>query len=266
MKELALALKMEIKLSFVKMVRYPLQTLTSVLVLYLIFIGMLYGSRFLAGAGAGSPLDRSRGAIDAITAYLLWFLSLFAIDSMGQNIAEEAQSGTLEQLYLSRWSFSLMLFLRFAAALVSSLVLLLPLLGLMIISTGTSIGIELGKTFPVIVLTAIGLCGMGYLLGSLTLVFKRIGNAIALVQFGLLFLCLPPMEQLPWPLRYIALTLPLTQGVKLLRSIMLRSGAQVVLTGIYFLVLTSMIYLIVGLAVFRWAEAIARDKGLLGHY
>lgn len=266
MKRLALALKMEIKLSFVKMVRYPMQTLTSVLVLYLIFIGMFYGSRFLAGVGAVFPADSSRTASDAIAVYLLWFLSLFAIDSMSQNIAEEAQTGTLEQLYLSRWSFSLMLFLRFAAALLSSLVMLVPVLVLMVISMGTSIGLQVGKALPVILLTVVGLGGMGYLLGAVTLIFKRIGNAMTLVQFGLLFLCLPPVEQLPWFLRYVALALPLTQGVKLLRSMMLISSAHVVLTGVYVLALTSVIYFIVGLIVFHWAEATARDKGLLGHY
>lgn len=266
MKPLAQALRMEIKLGFVKMARYPLQTLTSLLVLYVLFIGMFYGSRFLAGVGTVRSADLSRSATEAIAGYLLWFLSLFAIDSMSQNIAEEAQTGTLEQLYLSRWDFSLVLFMRFVAAFLASLAMLVPLLFLLVLSTGASVALQLGKTLPVIALTTIGLCGMGYMLGALTLIFKRIGNAMTLVQFVLLFLCLPPVEQLPGPLRYFALTLPLTQGIRLLRSIMLGPASRVRLSDVYFLVLTALVYLVIGLLVFRWAQATARDRGLLGHY
>ncbi|MFZ0774538.1 MAG: ABC transporter permease [Candidatus Sulfotelmatobacter sp.] len=266
MRQLMRALRIEIRLGFVKMVRYPLQTLTSMLVLYLLFIGMFYGSKFLAGTGIGAPVDHSRNAVDAIAAYLLWFLSLFAIDSMSQSISEEAQTGTLEQLYLSRWNLPLMLFMRFVATLLVSVAMLLPLLGLMTISTGVSMGLRLAESLPLILLTSVGLCGMGYMLGAVTLIFKRIGNAMTLVQFGLLFLCLPPVEQLPRLLRYFALALPLTQGVKLLRSAMSGAGVRSVLAGVGFLAVTSLTYVIAGLAVFHWSEDTARARGLLGHY
>jgi ABC-2 type transport system permease protein len=257
---------MEIKLAFVRMARYPLQTLTSLLIVYILFIGMFYGSRLLAGVGHEDAADFSRSASQAIMGYLLWFLSLFAIDSMSQNIAEEAQTGTLEQLYLSRWDFSLVLFLRFIAAFLASLAMLVPLFFLLIMSTGVSFAWQLGKVLPIIAVTAIGLCGMGYLLGALTLIFKRIGNAMTLVQFVLLFLCMPPVEQLPAPLRYFALTLPLTQGIKLLRAVVLTSGSHIRLSDVSALVFTALVYLSIGLIVFRWAEATAKDRALLGHY
>jgi ABC-2 type transport system permease protein len=265
-KPLAQALRMEIRLAFVKMVRYPLQTLTSLLVVYILFIGMFYGSRFLAGVGKESYAGFSHSATQAITGYVLWFLSLFAIDSMSQNIAEEAQTGTIEQLYLSRWDFSLMLFLRFTAAFLASLAMLVPLFFLLVLTTGVSFAWQLGTAIPVIAVTAIGLCGMGYLLGALTLIFKRIGNAMTLVQFVLLFLCLPPVEQLPAPLRYFALSLPLTQGIQLLRSTAPDSSSQIHLSNVLTLVMTALVYLGIGLTVFRWAEATAKERGLLGHY
>jgi ABC-2 type transport system permease protein len=263
---LAQAFRMEVKLGLVRMVRYPLQTITSLLILYLLFIGMFYGSRLLAGVTNEPSADFSRSAIEAIAGYLLWFLSLSAIDSMSQNISEEAQTGTLEQLYLSRWSFSCILFMRFASAVFLSLAMLAPLLFFMVLSTGVPVALQLGKTLPVTVVTAIGLCGMGYLFGALTLIFKRVGNAMTLVQFALLFLCMPRVDRLPAPLHYFALTLPLTQGINLLRSIMLEEGTALSLTSICSLVATAVAYLAIGLIVFRRAEAIARERALLGQY
>lgn len=266
MTQLALALKAEIKVGFIKAARYPIQTLTSVIILYLLFVGVFYGSRSIAGVVNTPSADFARSATEAIAGYVLWFFALISIDSMSQNISEEAQTGTLEQFYLSRWSFPLMLFLRFLSSILVSLVILIPLLLLLSLSTGVVLEPRLGDTLPVILLTILGLCGFGYLLGAVTLLFKRIGNAMTLVQFGLLFLCLPPVEQLPGPLRLIALSLPLNQGVKLLRRVMVAPGSEISAGDFLPLILNSAAYLLVGIAVFRWAERLARDRGLFGHY
>ncbi len=266
MLQLAYAFKTEVKLSCLKMIRYPVQTVTSILVLYLVFIGTVYGSRFLVGADVISHSDKTKGAIDAITGYLLWFVSLFAVDSMSQNIAEEAQTGTLEQLYLSRWPLSVMLFLRFVAALMSSVVLLIPVVSLMMFSTGAFIGMQLLSAVPVILLACVGLCGMGYVLGALTLLFKKIGNTITLVQFGFLFLCLPPLRSLPSPLRWVAVTLPLTQGVDLVRALVTGASGATVAHGLLLLAFTSTGWILAGLAVFQSVETIAKNRALLGHY
>ena len=144
--------------------------------------------------------------------------------------------------------------------------MLIPLLLLLSLSTGVALELRFVDTLPVVGLTILGLCGFGYLLGAVTLLFKRIGNAMTLVQFGLLFLCLPPVEQFSGPLKLIALTLPLTQGVKLLRRV-LAPGSEIIGAGDFLLlILNSAAYLLVGIAVFRWAERLARDRGLLGQY
>lgn len=266
MTQLALALKAEIKVGFAKMIRYPVQTLTSVLILYLFFVGVFYGSRSIAGVVNTPSAEFARSATESIAGYLLWFFALFAIDSMSQNISEEAQTGTLEQFYLARWRFSLMLFLRFFSSILTSLVMLIPLLLFLSLSTGVSLEPRLAETLPVIGLTILGLCGFGYLLGAITLLFKRVGNAMTLVQFGLFFLCLPPVERLSGPLKIIALTLPLTQGVKLLRRILVGPSSPIAAWDFLPLIVNSAAYLLVGIAVFHWAEERARDKGLLGHY
>lgn len=267
MKQLVLVLRADVKISFIKMVRYPVQTIVSILILYVLFVGLFYGSRSIAGVVDTPPAEFARSATEAIAGYLLWFFALMAIDSMGQNIAEEAQTGTLEQFYLSRWSFSLMMFFRFVSSMITSLVMIIPLLLLMVLSTGSSLDLgALVMALPIIGLTILGLCGLGYILGALTLLFKRIGNVMTLFQFGLLFLALSPIERLSPSLQFVALTLPLAQGVKLLRIALLNSGSYLVTADFLLLILNSVVYLVVGVLVFRWAEAVAKDKGLLGHY
>lgn len=266
MAALILALKAEITLGFVKMRRYPIQTLTSLLVLYVLFIGLFYGSRSIAGVAEISPVYFARSATEAIAGYLLWFFALMAIDSMSQNIEEEAQTGTLEQFYLSRWSFSLMLFFRFLSSMLGGVVMIVPLLLLLGLSTGVTLDWKLSNTLPIIGLTMIGLCGLGYLLSAMTLVFKRIGNTTTLIQFGLLFLSLSSVERLAPPLQAVALTLPLTQGIRLLRLALVDDQWQWATADFTLLVVNSIAYLAIGILVFRRVEAVAKSKGLLGHY
>lgn len=265
MKAFLLMLKTEIKFNFVKMMRYPVQTLTSILVLYVLFMGVFYGSRSIAGVNS-SPTEFAHNASSSITGYFLWFFALMAIDSMSQNIGEEALTGTLEQLYLSSWGFPLMLFLRFVSSVVGGLAMIIPLLVLLLFSTGVRLDPNIRYSLPIIGLTVLGLCGLGYILGAITIIFKRIGNAMTLIQFALLFLALSPAEHFPAPLQFIALTLPLTQGTRLLRLALFEGSIPLASMDFLILLVTSTIYLAVGFFIFRWAETLARDKGTLGHY
>ncbi|MDR5695719.1 MAG: ABC transporter permease [Armatimonadota bacterium] len=259
------ALKAEIKLALIKMARYPLQTLSSLIVLYILFTGLFYGSRAIA---TGDLLPPSEGlAGQAIVGFFLWYLALFAIDSMSQAIGEEAQTGTLEQFYLARWDFALMLFFRFVASLASSMVMAIPLFLLLKFSTGATVPLDLIRASLIVGITTIGLCGFGYVLAGLTLLFKRLGNAISIVQFGLLFLALTPIERLSPPLKLAAATLPLAQGVKLLRVTLEDGGTlSASLLQMVLLIANALVYLLIGLLWFRWAEKMARERGLMSHY
>ena len=259
------ALKAEIKLALIKMRRYPLQTLSSLIVLYILFTGLFYGSRAIS---TGDLLPPSEGlAGQAIVGFFLWYLALFAIDSMSQAIGEEAQTGTLEQFYLARWDFAVMLFFRFLASLTSSMIMAIPLFLLLKLSTGATMRLNLIRTLLIVGITTIGLCGFGYVLAGLTVLFKRLGNAISIVQFGLLFLALTPIERLSPPLQFIAATLPLAQGVKLLRiTLEQRSSLSISLLQMLLLIANALAYLTIGLLWFRWAEKVARERGLLSHY
>jgi len=259
------ALQAEIKLALIKMRRYPLQTLSSLIVLYILFTGLFYGSRAIS---TGDLLPPSEGlAGQAIVGFFLWYLALFAIDSMSQAIGEEAQTGTLEQFYLARWDFAVMLFFRFLASLVASMVMAIPLFLLLKLSTGATTRLDPIWALLIVGTTTVGLCGFGYLLAGLTLLFKRLGNAISIVQFGLLFLALTPLERLSPPLQFIASTLPLAQGVKLLRIALDQgSSLSIPLLQMLLLIANSLAYLTIGLLWFRRAEKVAREHGLMSHY
>lgn len=246
------------------LVRYPVQSLTSVLVLYTVFLGLVLAGRFITGGS--SPLGSSSLSA-AIVGYLLWFFALIAIDTMSQTLQEEAQVGTLEQLCLARWSLPLILALRLSVAILVSALQAAALLGLLLVTTGAPISLRPTLAIPLL-LTVIGLAGFGYGLAALTLLFKRIGNAVTLVQFALLFLTFIPVNQFTGPSQLVAWALPLVQGVYVLRAVAVDGVSLATLAWPHLvgLMVNALMYLVLGLAVFRRAERLARQKGLLSHY
>lgn len=254
----------ELRREALLLVRYPVQSLMSVLVLYIVFLGLVFAGRFIAGSSLplGSPSIAA-----AIVGYLLWFFALIAIDTMSQTLQEEAQVGTLEQLCLARWSLPLILALRLSVATLVSALQVAALLGLLLVTTGAPIALRPALTIPLL-LTVIGLAGFGYGLAALTLLFKRIGNAVTLMQFALLFLTFIPVDRLTGPPQLVAWALPLAQGVYALRAVAVDGASLAVLAWpqLVGLMANALVYLVLGLAVFRRAERLARQKGLLSHY
>ena len=147
----------DVKLSL----RYPIQVVTGVVILYVLFMGIFTGAAMLAGGKAesfGSNLDA------LVIGYCMWFFAVMAINSMSVDIENEARQGTLEQIWLHTPNFLILLWVRglVKVALGSGMVVLLSLLIQM--TTGKWLAVQLAQLLPmvgVILLTVIGLAGFG---------------------------------------------------------------------------------------------------------
>ena len=174
----------------------------------------------------------------------------------------EAQAGTLEQLYLApcgfRWIsvFSILSSLVFSAAPVA-----LALLAMMA-TTGVWLSIDLVSVIPLLVITMLGAVGVGYVMGGLALVFKRVQAAFQIVQFLFVGMLVLP-ERLWW-----TRLLPLAGGNALIRQVMVNGARLWDLPAADVLTATAVgvAYLAAGLLAFSTCERLARSRGLLGHY
>lgn len=186
------------------------------------------------------------------------------------GILGEAQNGTLEQLYLSplpSWVLTIgMSVASMIEAAVSAAVLYL------------GVALVLHVTIPwrwdalvPIALLVVGSVGYSLILGGLTLKFKRVEILKELFQlvvmlFGGVFI---PVARMPEPLVIVARLLPLTPGLEALRRVLLADTSLGALTAdgtLLWLVTTAVVYLGVGVLVFRWFEDVARRDGTLGQY
>lgn len=241
---------------------YRFNLLIETLMIGFLFVGISF---FVSG---GSPAPERMAP--ALLGYLTWFYAVFAISDMSQGIREETQTGTLEQMYMSPLPSGLLLAGRSAASLLISSAIVALVGGILIVLLGIRIPIRM-QGVPVLALTIVGLYGFAFLLGGATLIFKQVNSLSNLLSNMLLFLngSFLTVERMPGWMENAARSLPTTQGIDVLRRVVLDGlplGAVWRDGSLVWLVVHSAFFLGAGWSVFLLCERVACRRGQLGQY
>jgi ABC-2 type transport system permease protein len=199
---------------------------------------------------------------------------LFALNSVGHfsnAIRDESHIGVMEQIALSPLGLIVDMWGRAIGKTLVDCITIGLVLFTVVVSTHISLNFPPISVGIVFILTLLGLYGLAFFLGGLTLIYKRLGNVTIVIRFAFLILtgAVTPIENFPLWLQIIAKTLPMTQGLKILRLLMIdnKPFVFVVMSGdLLFLIINSACYITLGLISFHVFEKIAREKGLLGVY
>jgi ABC-2 type transport system permease protein len=188
---------------------------------------------------------------------------------MSEQLNKEAKTGTLEHLYTSSLNPVYILLARVFSTFFYISVSSPVAFYLLQLSTGVYVNLKFLSILPILVLTFIGLCGFGFILAGITLIFKRIGVASLILPFFPFGLVVLPLENLSGNLQTLVLLLPLAYGAKLIRLVALQNQGFIALVingNILILLLNSLFYLSLGMFGYKILEKIAKEKGLLAHY
>lgn len=255
------AFQAEFRRIFIEFRRYPTEFISSAAIMIILFYGLFLGAAYISGNSVfGNRLS------DIVVSYALFSLLLTVIGDMGWSISNEAQNGTLEQLYLNRVSAKTVLFLRLIANLLINLGMTLIVLLVITYLTGRNLHFSWLDIVPLI-LSSIAASGLGYLVASITIIFKRTNNFLNLLQFIFLFMVMTPFTQLPGVEKNIAIIIPLAPMIGLLKQMMI-NHLPLFTHGdwLFWSLINASLWLTIGMLVFLRASTYARRKGMLGHY
>ncbi len=237
------------------------------LVMEVVSLGAIFlGITFLTGGGS----LESEQVTWTLVGYIVWFYALLAISNMSWNLREEMQTGTLEQMYMSPAPIGVLLIGRTLASLIITTIMVALLVLPLTIWLGAQIPLR-AAGLPVFLLTVAGLYGFGFMIGGATLLFKQVEALANLMQNILLFMngTLLAVDQFPGWLESFTRALPSTQGIIVLRNVLLEGqslGAAWADGSLVALMMNSALYFVGGLLVFRVCEYFAQRKGSLGQY
>lgn len=247
-----------LKKNGIELKRYFFNSVSGLATIYLIFLLIFFGFKGLvSGPNLGNTID------GIVVGFFLWNFTLEVYSELSNSLIREAQWGTLEQLYMSPEGFGWISFFQVLSSFSFFFLANIGFLYLMMLTTGRFLHLRLGSTLPILVLVLLGVAGIGYFLGGLTLVFKRVESFLQIVQFVILALVMFPLESFPL-IKYF----PLAYGADLLREVMIngKTLSQFPPSDLAFLVLNSVFFFAIGFGAFKYFEGVAKRKGLLGHY
>lgn len=265
----AYVLNAEIVREFITLKRYFLEAASGLAMVYILFLGFFFSAHPFRG-GTPHPANAIDLAHRAV-GFILWLFALNSIGHFSNAIRDEAQIGIMEQIALSPSGLIVNMWGRaIGKTIVDCLTIGLVLITI-IVSTRISLSFPPLSVAVVFILTLSGLYGLAFFFGGLTLIYKRLGNVTLVVRFAFLILtgAVTPIQNFPAWLQIIAKTLPMTQGLKILRLLMIENipFAAVVQSGdLLWLIVNSACYIALGLISFRIFEGFARERGLLGVY
>ena len=242
------------------MKRYIVNSVSSLVSIYMIFILIFAGLQSVSGYVKTGALDGSFEG--TIVGFFVWTFTIYAFSNLSWNLINEAQTGTLEQLYLALCGFKWVGAATLMSDFVFSFIPIMLLLMAMMATTGRWLKVDLVTLIPLLFITLLGAYGVGFALGGLALVFKRIQALFQIIQFvfiGLLVIPIrvPGVKYLPLALGNDLIYRSMVDGVRLW---------CLPLGDILTAVAVGAAYLAAGIAVFSWCERIAKNRGLLGHY
>lgn len=238
--------------------RYWLNAASGIITLYAIFLLLFFGMRSFA---TGPTLGDSTTSL--IVGYWMITLTMLAFEAAGWYLSNQAQVGTLEQLYLSPYGPAVVLFGKLVGGIVFSLIFNVPFLFMLMVTTGQWLNLDLVSMLPFVLFGLLQGFGLGLGMGGLVLIHKRITGLFQIMNMAFVAFVATPPEFSP-----LVRLMPLNQNWRLLRNVMgdgLRLW-ELPVGDVLYVVAQSVIILLVGFGAYKLCERYAKEHGRLGQY
>lgn len=251
-------LVLELRRSFRLTYRYPLDCLLALAFLLALFWGLLFGAESLVSSDTrfGQTKD------SMLIGYLCWVIVLGGIGHVAHDIQEEAKTGTLESLFCSSYSPLLV----FWARSLSGLAVGVPLLVLLALAAGLisggSASFSSAMLSPILGLEMTA-TGIGFGLGGIALVFKRVQMLLLFVQIAVMLLVMTRFETMAADAWRSAV--PFLSSVESLRQMSIENASLSHLQSAV-LIVNGGVYFLVGICVFVACVAYTKRRGVLSHH
>lgn len=250
----------EFRRSWILFRRYFLESLGKIFISTCFFYALFLSASYIGGASfqLGDRLD------SIVIGYVLVNLITFVLANIAGRLQYEASTGTLEQLFLSRYGAVKVFLMRAIADLIIELITIISILLIVILLTGSRLNYPLELFLPFIALV-LGTYGFAFIMGAISLLFKQVQQILSIVQFSLLFLLITPPETWTGNAKILVQLFPMTSGADLLRDLMAR-GDSLNLTKLAIAFVNGSVYFCLGLFLFQLAEREAKRRGILTGY
>lgn len=239
------------------LVRYPLNTVALFASMFIFFAMIFFGGQAVAGPSIADSAD------GIVVGFFLWTMATRVFRGLAANVMNEARWGTLERLFMSPYGFGTVMAVETLINIFLSIVWGSAMLLVMMFATGHWLHVDPLTVVPLLILTLTPIVGIGFLMGGLAILYKRVENLFGIVTFGFAGLIAAPASEFE-----LLKILPVVQG-SYLTGVAMEDGVRLwefPASELGLLVVPAVVYLLAGFYCFHRAQYRARKNGLLGQY
>lgn len=240
---------------YAELKRYWFETVSYLGIYLIVFLAMFAGMNILSN---GKPDLQTLDSL--IIGYLSWTISMRAFQSISLFLGIEMQRGTLEQLYLSPFGVGIIMLVRMFYSFIHTVLTSLVILLVIMVITNRYLDINIFRFLFVLSISIPGIWGLGLLLGSLTVIFKRITSLLGMLSFALIGVSV--IDALPFtPVSFF----PYATGATFMRHMTVH-GFKGDPVWFLFIGVNSLVYLLIGIFLFNSLNVVVRKKNSIGVY
>ena len=250
----------ELRIGLEETWNYRMNFISEIITMVVLYISLIFMNSGNSLTKLYSTSDISNRELILI-GYMLWSFSIMAINTISDTIACESTAGTLEHKYMSIIPIEILNI----AIFIQSFIIEALIVGVILIISKVFLGISISFnliSIGVILITLIGMYGMGMILGGVALKEKKIGKIVFIIQVIFLFVS-DTITDISSNI-LISKIIPLTLGNDLLREAIIYGNVS--LNKLLFLILISILWVSVGIIIFKIFEKKAKKDGILGYY
>ncbi|WP_313756026.1 ABC transporter permease [Tissierella sp.] len=255
--------KVSIEKNFKELSRYKFNTISDIIIFYVLFMAMFLGIKSFGISFGISPMDMGSNLEGFVVGYFLWTIMLMAYTGAAYGVMHDANRGTLEQLNMSGIKLSTIVTIRSLSDLLINFIISIVLLFIIMLTTNYKLEIKIFSILLPIFIGIFSILGIGLIFGGLALIFKKVQSLLNIVQYFLIALVMVSPEN-----SIIYNLIPFRPAAdKVMLSMM--EGYSFIDFSIYdygIMVGNSILYFTIGLLVFNKCVNLAKRKGLLGQY
>lgn len=249
----------EIRTTFLWLKSYWLDWAAGIINLLLLLFFLNLGINSFNGNVISGDVLNSK-SLQVIIGLYAFILIEDGLVGMVNKVTEGKTSGVFEQMIVNPYRSWFILFSKSIANIIINIITINILVPIVMVITGNYYSFN----FFIFLLLCIPLClsttGIGFILGGLTLIFRRLNNFSYLIQFLVLSLMVLPS----YPFSIYSL-LPIAPQSMVINKVM-ASNLTLNYKWWMYIYFNGFVYFIAGIILYNFMEEIGREKGLLGHY
>lgn len=247
----------DMKMKILSTWRYKFSVISDIVVFSVLMI-------FFLTSRTGTSLSEKYIGTDyrtlMLVGYIAWTLSISAISSVGNEISSELSRGTFYRKMHSKYPLIILYLGDLIASFITQIVVIISLL--IIAKVFWNVTVTFSFTIIIaLIINLLGMYGIGLIVGGLSVLYKRIGAVVLLIQLGMLFIT----DTIPTSPSLLAVTkvIPLTSCNEVIRTCL---SGQTDTRSFVMLLLSSVIWIVIGGMFFHISIKSAKKRGNLLYY